>query len=58
MIVFLFMWFLISDGIKKIAWDVFGERLVVLYKGGDENYKGLIVIYDIRRIFIVLVLFV
>ncbi|CAF2112313.1 unnamed protein product [Brassica napus] len=38
-----------SEGIKKIAWDASGERLVVSYKGGDENYKGLIAIYDIRR---------
>ncbi|KAF3492902.1 hypothetical protein DY000_02056440 [Brassica cretica] len=38
-----------SEGIKKIAWDASGERLVVSYKGGDENYKGLIAIYDTRR---------
>ena len=49
MIVFSFMWFSTSDGIKKIAWDASGERLVVSYKGGDENYKGLIAIYDTRR---------
>ncbi|KAF8102087.1 hypothetical protein N665_0201s0374 [Sinapis alba] len=38
-----------SEGIKKIAWDASGERLVVSFKGGDENYKGLIAIYDTRR---------
>lgn len=37
-----------SDGIEKIAWDASGERLAVSYKGGDENYKGLIAIYDTR----------
>ncbi|KAJ0246792.1 Aladin [Hirschfeldia incana] len=38
-----------SEGIKKMAWDASGERLAVSYKGGDENYKGLIAIYDTRR---------
>ncbi|CAD5326033.1 unnamed protein product [Arabidopsis thaliana] len=38
-----------SEGIEKIAWDASGERLAVSYKGGDENYKGLIAIYDTRR---------
>lgn len=38
-----------SEGIKKMAWDASGERLVVSFKGGDENYKGLIAIYDTRR---------
>jgi aladin len=37
------------EGIEKIAWDASGERLAVSYKGGDENYKGLIAIYDTRR---------
>uniref|UniRef100_A0A1J3DI09 Aladin n=1 Tax=Noccaea caerulescens TaxID=107243 RepID=A0A1J3DI09_NOCCA len=38
-----------SEGIEKIAWDASGERLAVSYKGGDDNYKGLIAIYDTRR---------
>ncbi|CAN8279677.1 unnamed protein product [Cochlearia groenlandica] len=38
-----------SEGIEKISWDASGERLAVSYKGGDENYKGLIAIYDTRR---------
>ncbi|XP_010541459.1 PREDICTED: LOW QUALITY PROTEIN: aladin [Tarenaya hassleriana] len=38
-----------SEGIEKIAWDGSGERLAVSYKGGDDNYKGLIAIYDTRR---------
>ena len=38
-----------SQGIEKIAWDNSGERLVVSFKGGDDMYKGLIVIYDTRR---------
>ncbi|XP_018489100.2 aladin [Raphanus sativus] len=38
-----------SEGIKKMAWDASGERLAVSFKGGDENYKGLIAIYDTRR---------
>ncbi|XP_010516295.1 PREDICTED: aladin [Camelina sativa] len=37
------------EGIKNIAWDASGERLAVSYKGGDDNYKGLIAIYDTRR---------
>ncbi|GLT95643.1 hypothetical protein SLE2022_133110 [Rubroshorea leprosula] len=37
------------QGIEKIAWDASGERLAVSYKGGDDNYKGLIAIYDTRR---------
>lgn len=38
-----------SRGIEKIAWDGSGERLAVSYKDGDELYKGLIAIYDVRR---------
>ncbi|KAH1042220.1 hypothetical protein GYH30_024504 [Glycine max] len=38
-----------SQGIEKITWDNSGERLVVSFKGGDDMYKGLIVIYDTRR---------
>lgn len=38
-----------SQGVEKIAWDVSGERLAVSYKEGDDNYKGLIAIFDTRR---------
>ncbi|XAR57507.1 hypothetical protein NMG60_11025672 [Bertholletia excelsa] len=38
-----------SQGIEKIAWDATGERLALSYKDGDELYKGLIAIYDVRR---------
>ncbi|KAI5671783.1 hypothetical protein M9H77_12147 [Catharanthus roseus] len=38
-----------SRGIEKIAWDSSGERLAVSYKDGDELYKGLIAIYDVKR---------
>ncbi|KAK4766457.1 hypothetical protein SAY87_008099 [Trapa incisa] len=35
--------------IEKIAWSATGERLAVSYKSGDDAYKGLIAIYDVRR---------
>ncbi|XP_059668260.1 aladin [Cornus florida] len=38
-----------SPIIEKIAWDASGERLALSYKGGNELYKGLIAIYDVRR---------
>ncbi|KAL4557977.1 hypothetical protein LXL04_036173 [Taraxacum kok-saghyz] len=38
-----------SGGIEKIAWDATGERLAVAYKDGNELYKGLIAIYDVKR---------
>lgn len=38
-----------SQGIDKIAWDGTGERLALSYNAGDELYKGLIAIYDVRR---------
>ncbi|CAI9301461.1 unnamed protein product [Lactuca saligna] len=38
-----------SGGIEKIAWDATGERLAVSYKDGNEVYKGLIAIYDVKR---------
>ncbi|PON80671.1 WD repeat containing protein [Parasponia andersonii] len=38
-----------SHGIEKIAWDASGERLAISYKGGDDLYRGLIAIYDVRR---------
>lgn len=40
---------LCSQGIEKIVWDASGERLAVAYKGGDDIYKGLIAVYDVRR---------
>ncbi|KAI3677975.1 hypothetical protein L6452_37249 [Arctium lappa] len=40
---------LTSGGIEKIAWDASGERLAVSYKDGNELYKGLIAIYDVKR---------
>ncbi|KAJ8533558.1 hypothetical protein K7X08_006882 [Anisodus acutangulus] len=38
-----------SRGIDKIAWDGSGERLALSYRDGDDMYKGLIAIYDVRR---------
>nr|GMC84231.1 aladin isoform X1 [Ipomoea batatas] len=38
-----------SEGVEKIAWDASGERLALSYKDGEEAYKGLIAIYDVRR---------
>lgn len=38
-----------SRGIEKIAWDASGERLAISYKDGDDLYKCLIAIYDVRR---------
>lgn len=38
-----------SKGIEKIAWDGSGERLALSYKDGDDLYKGLVAIYDVRR---------
>lgn len=38
-----------SGGIEKIAWDASGERLAVSYKDGNELYKGLIAVYDVKR---------
>ncbi|KAL3629835.1 hypothetical protein CASFOL_027057 [Castilleja foliolosa] len=39
-----------SHVIEKIAWDASGERLAVSYRDGDELYKGLIAIFDVKRI--------
>ncbi|KAF5938046.1 hypothetical protein HYC85_025552 [Camellia sinensis] len=36
-------------GIEKIAWDASGDRLALSYKDGDELYKGLIAICDVKR---------
>ncbi|CAL5356748.1 unnamed protein product [Camellia sinensis] len=36
-------------GIEKIAWDASGDRLALSYKNGDELYKGLIAICDVKR---------
>ncbi|EYU20836.1 hypothetical protein MIMGU_mgv1a006768mg [Erythranthe guttata] len=38
-----------SQVIEKIAWDASGERLAVSYKDGDELYKGLVAIFDVKR---------
>ncbi|KAI7991488.1 Aladin [Camellia lanceoleosa] len=38
-----------SRGIEKIAWDASGDRLALSYKDGDELYKGLIAICDVKR---------
>uniref|UniRef100_A0A803LT93 Aladin n=1 Tax=Chenopodium quinoa TaxID=63459 RepID=A0A803LT93_CHEQI len=38
-----------SQQIEKIAWDASGERLAISFKEGDELYRGLIAIYDVRR---------
>lgn len=38
-----------SRGIDKIAWDASGERLALSYRDGDDLYRGLIAIYDVRR---------
>nr|GLL24480.1 aladin [Ipomoea trifida] len=38
-----------SEGVEKLAWDASGERLALSYKDGEEAYKGLIAIYDVRR---------
>lgn len=46
---FLFYVHLSSRGIEKIVWDASGERLAVCYRDGDELYKGLIAIYDVKR---------
>ncbi|KAL8460098.1 hypothetical protein ACS0TY_031854 [Phlomoides rotata] len=35
--------------IEKIAWDASGERLAVSYRDGDELYKGLIAVFDVKR---------
>ncbi|PIN21123.1 WD40 repeat protein [Handroanthus impetiginosus] len=38
-----------SQVIEKIAWDASGERLAVSYKDGNELYKGLVAIFDVKR---------
>ncbi|XP_070047747.1 aladin isoform X2 [Nicotiana tomentosiformis] len=38
-----------SRGIDKMAWDASGERLALSYRDGDDLYRGLIAIYDVRR---------
>lgn len=47
--VMMFSCYIFSKGIEKIAWDASGERLALSYKDGEELYKGLIAIYDVRR---------
>ncbi|CAL5431491.1 unnamed protein product [Camellia sinensis] len=39
----------LGRGIEKIAWDASGDRLALSYKDGDELYKGLIAICDVKR---------
>ncbi|GMH20233.1 hypothetical protein Nepgr_022074 [Nepenthes gracilis] len=38
-----------SHVIEKMAWDGSGERLAVSFKNGDDLYKGLVAVYDVRR---------
>ncbi|XP_047969822.1 aladin-like [Salvia hispanica] len=38
-----------SQVIEKIAWDASGERLAVSHKDGDEQYKGLVAVFDVKR---------
>ncbi|KAM7271715.1 hypothetical protein ACFE04_030929 [Oxalis oulophora] len=35
-----------SQVIDKIEWDGSGERLAVSFEGGDDDYQGLLAIYD------------
>nr|XP_016461244.1 PREDICTED: aladin-like [Nicotiana tabacum] len=37
-----------SRGIDKMAWDASGERLALSYRDGDDLYRGLIAIFDVR----------
>lgn len=39
---------LCSQGIDKMAWDASGERLALSYRDGDDLYRGLIAIFDVR----------
>ncbi|XP_075095928.1 aladin-like isoform X1 [Nicotiana tabacum] len=32
-----------------MAWDASGERLALSYRDGDDLYRGLIAIFDVRR---------
>ncbi|CAD6270703.1 unnamed protein product [Miscanthus lutarioriparius] len=40
---------IVSRGIEKLAWDASGERLALSFKDGNEMYRGLIAVYDVRR---------
>ncbi|KAL6905695.1 hypothetical protein ACP4OV_003296 [Aristida adscensionis] len=40
---------IVSRGIEKLAWDASGERLALSFKDGNEVYRGLIAVYDVRR---------
>lgn len=40
---------IVSRGIEKLAWDASGERLALSFRDGNEMYRGLIAIYDVRR---------
>nr|CAB3459257.1 unnamed protein product [Digitaria exilis] len=39
---------IVSRGIEKLAWDSSGERLAVSFKDGNEMYRGLVAVYDVR----------
>ncbi|EPS69632.1 hypothetical protein M569_05131, partial [Genlisea aurea] len=38
-----------SQIVEKIAWDCSGERLAVSYKDGENVYRGLVAIFDVKR---------
>ncbi|RLM99350.1 hypothetical protein C2845_PM06G14980 [Panicum miliaceum] len=40
---------IVSRGIEKLAWDASGERLALSFKDGNEMYRGLVAVYDVRR---------
>ncbi|KAK3118318.1 hypothetical protein QOZ80_9BG0697190 [Eleusine coracana subsp. coracana] len=40
---------IVSRGIEKMAWDASGERLAISFKDGNEMYRGLVAVYDVRR---------
>ncbi|KAL6641960.1 hypothetical protein ACP70R_020141 [Stipagrostis hirtigluma subsp. patula] len=40
---------IVSRGIEKLAWDASGERLAMSFKDGNEVYRGLVAVYDVRR---------
>jgi aladin len=40
---------IVSRGIEKLSWDASGERLALSFKDGNEMYRGLVAVYDVRR---------
>ncbi|GJM88095.1 hypothetical protein PR202_ga04121 [Eleusine coracana subsp. coracana] len=40
---------IVSRGIEKMSWDVSGECLAISFKDGNEMYRGLVAVYDVRR---------